>query len=100
MITQNRPFHLFKLTDLVKNTGERLASVVRFGPKETYGTGYDLRIDTVLLNVLRRAIDSGVVSFDLPYEEHKYQELTLNAADFRPRPAVSSRTRPATDWQP
>jgi len=84
-------FYLFKLTDLVKTRGERLVSVVRYGPKETYGAFYDRRIDTVLLNVLRRAIDSNVVSFDLPYEEHKYQELALNAADFQPRPAVSDQ---------
>jgi hypothetical protein len=81
-------FYLFKLTDLVKNRGERLVSVVRFGPKETYGASYDTRLDTVLLNVLRRAIDSGVVSFELPHEGHEYQKLTLNAADFQPRPAV------------
>ena len=84
-------FYLFKLTDLAKNRGERLVSVVRFGPKETYETFYDRRIDTVLLNVLRRAIDSNVVSFDLPYEEHKYQALALNAADFQPRPAISDQ---------
>jgi len=81
-------FYLFKLTDLVKNRGERLVSVYRPGPGLFYGADYDMRISTVLLNVLRRAIDSGFVSFDLPCEAHKYQELVLNSADFRPRPAV------------
>lgn len=81
--------YLFKLTDLMKHRGERLVSVFRPGPKEKCGADCDKGIYTVCLNVVRRAIDSGVVNFDLPYEEHKYQELALDAADFQPHPAVS-----------
>jgi hypothetical protein len=81
-------FYLFKLTDLAKDRGDRLLSVYRGGPKEFYGTDYDARVHNVCLNVLRRAVDSGLVSFDVPYEKHKYQELALSAADFRARTAV------------
>ena len=83
-------FYLFKLTDLAKNRGERLASVYRPG-SEFRGADYDMRISTVLLNVLRHAFDSGLLSFDLPCEIHKCQELVLDATDFLSRPAVSDQ---------
>jgi hypothetical protein len=50
---------------------------------------YDARLDNVRLNAIRRAFDSGVISFDDRYEEEKYKELPLTPAGFSAQPAVS-----------
>ena len=90
-VAQNRDgvFHLFLLKDLTKNRGDRLVSVYRFGPKDFYGPDYDERIDTVLLNAIRRAFDSGMLAFDLPYYEHMYKEIPLRTEDFRSQPLAN-----------
>ncbi len=82
--------YLFRLTDLVKNRGERLLSLFRFGPDKLLLPDYDARIENVRINTIRRALDSGVVSFDSPVlDEHRYQELTLEQSDFKPQPPSS-----------
>ena len=81
--------YFFRVVDLVKNRGERLLSVTRFGPERGYGPDYATRIEEVCLNVIRRALDSGSVSFDSPYDEHTCQELQLDASDFKPRSPAS-----------
>lgn len=82
-------FYLFHITDLKAGRGERLISLFRFGPKEMVAQNYDARLESVRLNTIRRAFDSVVISFDDPYDEEKYKELPLTAADFSAQPAVS-----------
>jgi pyrimidine deaminase RibD-like protein len=80
-------FHINDLTD--KNRGRRLISVYRFGPQESYGPNYDERLETVLLNTIRRAFDSGRLTFDGPYDPHTYTEILLQPEDFRPQRTAS-----------
>src|SRR5712692_2062797 len=82
-------FYLFHVTDLKAGRGKRLISLFRFGPKEMVAQNYDARLESVRLNTIRRAFDSGAISFEGPYDEHKYKELPLTATDFKPQPALS-----------
>ncbi len=85
-------FHLNDLTD--KRRGERLVSIFRFGTKEFYDPNYDARLETVLPNTIRRAFDSGRLTFDAVYDPHTYTEISLQAEDFRPqKPATGSKTQ-------
>jgi hypothetical protein len=74
--------YLFHIKDLSKNRGQRLMSIYRFGPKQIYANDYDARIETVLLNTFRQAFDLGVLSFDAPFDENRYQEIPLEASAF------------------
>jgi hypothetical protein len=61
---QNRDgvLHYFHLTDLVKGRGSRKVCLYRGGPRDGYVPSiaeFDRRIDTVLLNTIRRRFDSG-----------------------------------------
>ena len=61
--------HYFHLTDLVKGRGLLKVSVYRGGPRDFYASSiaeFDRRIDTVLLNTIRRRFDSGELTFDVP----------------------------------
>jgi pyrimidine deaminase RibD-like protein len=83
-------FYLFHLNDRTdKNRGERLVSVYRFGPEQLYDPNFDTRIETVLLNTIRRAFDIGRLTFDGPYDPHTYTEILLQAEDFREQRAAS-----------
>jgi len=83
-------FYLFHLNDLTdKHRGERLVSVFRFGSEQFYGPNYDARLEPVLLNTIRRAFDSGRLTFDGPYDPHTYTEILLQPEDFRPQKAAS-----------
>lgn len=84
-------FYLFRLKDLTNGRGERLVSVYRFGPKQLYSPDYDARIEVVRLNVLRRAFDRGTLSFEAPYDEHKYKEISLDGSDFDAQPPASAQ---------
>jgi pyrimidine deaminase RibD-like protein len=91
-IVHNRDgvFYLFHLNDLTdKNRGKRLVSVFRFGPEEFYGPNYDARLETVLLNTIRRAFDAGRLTFDGPYDPHTYTEILLQPEDFGPQKVAS-----------
>ncbi len=90
-IVSNRDgvFYLFRLKDLVKGRGDRLVSLFRFGPHELDIPDYDSRIEVVRLNALRRAFDSAAISFDTPYDEHTYRELSLRPEDFKATPVAS-----------
>jgi len=82
--------YLFRINDLTdKKKGERLVSVYRFGPKEFHGSDSDTRLRTVLLNTIRRAFDSGRLTFDGPNDPSTYTEILLQPEDFRPQKAAS-----------
>lgn len=76
-------FYLFTITDRKKKRGLRHLMLFRGGAKDYYAQDYDERIGAVRLNAIRRAFDSGLISFDAPFEEDKYIELKLGKADFQ-----------------
>jgi hypothetical protein len=81
--------YYFKLTDLVKDRGLRNVSLFRSGTDRVFIEDYDARVETVRLNVLRRAFDSGTFSFETPVVPDRYHELRLRADDFKPQKLVS-----------
>jgi hypothetical protein len=46
-------------------------------------------VETVLLNTIRRAFDSGRLTFDGPYDPHTYVEILLQPEDCGPQKAAS-----------
>jgi pyrimidine deaminase RibD-like protein len=75
-------FHFFTLTDLAKARGVIHVPIWRFGPSVLYletVAEYDRREESVLLNVIRRVVDNGDVSFDVPAQT----ELSLQSSDFQ-----------------
>jgi len=80
--------HYFHLTDLVKGRGLLKVSIYRGGPRDLYATSiaeFDQRIDTVLLNTLRRRFDSGELTFDVPEGATYYKEILVTPEDFQPQ---------------
>jgi hypothetical protein len=77
--------YYFKLKDFVKDRGRRSVSMFRSGTDKVFIEDYDARVETVRLNVLRRAFDSGTFSFDIPVIPNRYHELRLRADDFKPQ---------------
>jgi predicted nucleotide-binding protein len=75
--------HLFYVTDRKKNRGLRKISIETFGPKERCASDYDARVERVALNVLRRAFDSGEISFDLPDDPTYFKKIPMGASDFQ-----------------
>ncbi len=84
--------YCFKLKDLVKDRGERYVSMFRSGTDRVFIESYDERVETVRLNVLRRAFDSGAFSFETPFVPDRYHELRLKAADFQPQKPADDQT--------
>jgi hypothetical protein len=83
--------HYFYVTDNARGRGLRRVSVFRGGPRDFYASSleeFDRRIDTVLLNRLRRGFDSGELTFDLP-ESDTFKEIRLRHADFQPQPSAT-----------
>lgn len=84
--------HYFHLTDLVKGRGLRKVSVYRGGPRDCYAPSiaeFDRRIDTVLLNTIRRRFDSGELTFDVPEGATYYKEVLVTPEDFQVQSPVS-----------
>ena len=79
----------FRLQDLVKDRGLRNVSLFLSGMEQIFVGDYDARIETVRLNVLRRAFDLGTFSFDTPAITDRYYELHLRATDFQPQKKAS-----------
>jgi hypothetical protein len=77
--------HYFRLNDLIRNRGERLVSLFFFNFDRLSIPQYDLKLPDARLNAIRRAFDSGALSFDSPYDLRIYHELPLTIADFSPR---------------
>jgi hypothetical protein len=70
-------FYLFRLKDLVRRRGERLVQLFRSGQVKLFLQNYESRIETIRINAIRRAFDRGTLNFDVPFEEHKYQQMKL-----------------------
>ena len=86
--------HYFHLIDLVKSRGMRMVSVFRGGPRDFYAptvAEFDRRIDTVLLNTIRRGFDSGELTFDVPEGATYYKEILLSDSDFKPHASASDQ---------
>jgi len=81
--------YYFHITDKVSGRGLRKVSASRFGPKDWYAKDFDARVDTVLLNMIRRAFDSNELSFELPDDPLHYKEITMEASDFAKQPPKS-----------
>ena len=83
--------HYFKLQDLLKDRGTRSVSLFQSGTDKacTITPNYDSDIEGVRLNVLRRAFDSGLFSFETTIPPNQYHELPLRAEDFQPQKKAS-----------
>jgi hypothetical protein len=84
--------HHFDLTDLVKGRGLLRVSVYRGGPRDCYAPSiaeFDRRIDTVLLNTIRRRFDSGELTFDVPEGATYPKEIVLTPEDFQQQSQAS-----------
>jgi predicted nucleotide-binding protein len=75
--------YYFRVRDLFEDRGVRSVSIFRSGTERVFMENYDTRIETVRLNVLRRAFDSGTFSFETPVIPDRFHELRLTAADFK-----------------
>jgi len=84
--------YYFKMKDLVKDRGMRNVSMFRSGTDRVFIKDYDERVETVRLNVLRQAFDSGVFSFETPIAPDRYHELRLRASDFQPQKPADDQT--------
>ena len=81
--------YLFELEDLRSNRGARLIQLFRSGQDKIMRPNHDATIDSVRINKIRRAFDSGTLNFNAAYEEHKYVELIIRSDDFEPCAAKS-----------
>jgi Predicted nucleotide-binding protein containing TIR-like domain len=81
--------YYFRLRDLLKDRGVRGVSMFRSGTDKVFIEDYDARIETVRLNVLRRAFDSGTFSFETLVTPGRFHELRLTATDFQPQKKAS-----------
>jgi hypothetical protein len=77
--------YYFKVRDLLKDRGVRNVSMFRSGTDRVFVEDYDVRVEIVRWNVLRRAFDSGSFSFESAVTPDRYHELRLKAGDFQPR---------------
>lgn len=75
--------YLFRLNDLVNKRGERLIQLFYSGPLKNSTPNFAERIELVCFNKIRRAFDSGEISFDAPYEKHIYKDHILERSDFQ-----------------
>jgi hypothetical protein len=82
-------FYLFHSTDRKNNRGKRLVSLFRSGRAKLGIQDYDSRVETVRLNALRRALDSGVLTFDARYDADRYKEVPLDTSDFNAQPSAT-----------
>jgi hypothetical protein len=73
-------YHQFRLHDVRSGRGERLVSIFGSEQIKLLNPNYATRIESVRINVIRRAFDSEKLSFDEPYDE--YKPLDMNDGDF------------------
>jgi pyrimidine deaminase RibD-like protein len=92
----------FHATDLKARRGRRLVSVFASATLRVVVPTYEGRINSVLLNKLRSAFDSGQLTFDGPHDANKYTELILQPEDFKPHEGtaddVQSQIRHQAYW--
>jgi pyrimidine deaminase RibD-like protein len=79
--------HKFYLTDLVSQRSKRLVSVFVSGTLVATCADYKSRAEIVRLSAIRRAFDEGALSFDGPFDERYYTELSLSPEDFKTQQA-------------
>src|ERR1700675_2282327 len=88
--TRDGVVHQFRLHDLLMKRDDLRISVCRGGVLDAYvpsAMEFDRRENAVVLNVIRRAFDSGEVSFDRASESANYTEISLEPSDFAKQPA-------------
>jgi len=81
--------YLFHLNDCKNRKGMRLVSLFRSGPAKLGIEDYESRLENVRLNALRRAFDSGALSFEAAYDGNRYKELRLDTSDFDVQPPAN-----------
>ena len=81
--------YYFYLVDRVKQRGMRKVSIRTSGPEEWYSVNFDARLDNVLVNTIRRAFDSGLLTFDVPDDPINYKQVFMDRNAFNPSPAAS-----------
>jgi hypothetical protein len=82
--------HKFHVIDCKRDRGNRLVSVfVAFSPSEQPNPQEYIAV--ACLNTIRRAMDSGELSFDLPYEQNRYKELSLDPSRFAAKKKANSQ---------
>jgi len=74
------PEHRFRLHDVRRGRPDRLVSL--FTSDQIKSPNYADRIEFVRINVIRRALDSGKLSFDAPLDQQKYEPLEMRESDF------------------
>jgi len=79
--------HKFYLADVVSKRGQRLVSVFVNGTLVASCADYGSRVEMVRFNAIRRAFDEGALSFDAPFDECHYTELSLSPQDFQTQQA-------------
>jgi pyrimidine deaminase RibD-like protein len=77
----------FHVSDVRKKRAKRLVSVLSSWTFQVEVQRYDSLVGTVCLNAIRRALDSGIISFDSPSDLQHYQQLSLKISDFQEQPA-------------
>ncbi len=82
-------YYIFRLRDLLSERGERSVSLFISDHIKMLNPNYAARVELVRINVIRRAFDSGKLSFDEPYDEHLYKPLDMEESDFHQQPLVS-----------
>jgi len=75
--------HKFHLTDKVNKRGKRLVSVFAAGTLEVTCANFNSRLPIVCSSVIRRAFDTGALSFDALFDDQNYTELWLSTQDFQ-----------------
>lgn len=79
--------YLFKVKDAAHNRGERLIQLYASQKFGLSPDAFEFKIQyDIGINAIRRAIDSGQFSFDMPYDKHQYKELKLQNLDFSDQP--------------
>jgi hypothetical protein len=69
--------------------GERLVSLFRSDQIKLLNANYAARVELARINIIRRAFDSGKLSFDEPYDLQAYKPLEMKDSDFVQQPLVS-----------
>lgn len=72
---------------MVGRRGKRLVSVFISGTLVATCANYTSRAEIVRFNAIRRAFDRGALSFDAPFDEGHYTELSLLSEDFQAQQA-------------
>ena len=81
--------HLFRLRDLRSGRGDLLVSLFRSEQLKLLNPNYGSRIELARINAIRRAFDTGKLSFGMRRDEHMYQSLDLEDSDLEQLPLVA-----------